>query len=86
MIEGVIRRQFKLICIDPFANAFNVEPTGAANKSDWPAANPYVFERKWEIDSHCYPIRLAYEYWKVSSDASVFDESWVEAMTKILKM
>ena len=84
MIEGVIRRQFKCICIDPFANAFNVEPVGAANKTDWPAANPYVFERKWEIDSHCYPIRLAYEYWKVSGDASVFDQTWVEAMTKIL--
>ena len=84
MIEGVIRRQFKCICIDPFANAFNVEPVGAANKTDWPAANPYVFERKWEIDSHCYPIRLAYEYWKVSGDASVFDDTWIEAMTKIL--
>ena len=84
MIEGVIRRQFKCICIDPFANAFNVEPVGAANKTDWPAANPYVFERKWEIDSHCYPIRLAYEYWKVSGDVSVFDHTWVEAMTKIL--
>ena len=84
MIAGVIRRQFKCICIDPFANAFNVEPVGPANSSDWPAANPYVFERKWEIDSHCYPIRLAYEYWKVSSDASVFDDTWVEAMTKIL--
>ena len=84
MIEGVIRRQFKCICIDPFANAFNVEPVGAANKTDWPAANPYVFERKWEIDSHCYPIRLAYEYWKVSGDASVFDQTWIDAMTKIL--
>ena len=84
MIEGVIRRQFKCICIDPFANAFNVEPVGAANKTDWPAANPYVFERKWEIDSHCYPIRLAYEYWKVSGDASIFDQTWEEAMAKIL--
>ena len=84
MIEGVIRRQFKCICIDPYANAFNVEPIGAANKSDWPAANPYVFERKWEIDSHCYPIRLAYEYWKTCGDVSVFDEIWTEALKKIV--
>ena len=84
MIAGVINRQFKCICIDPYANAFNVEPVGPANRSDWPAANPYVFERKWELDSHCYPIRLAYEYWKVSGDGSVFGDTWLEAMTKIL--
>ena len=84
MIAGVINRQFKCICIDPYANAFNVEPVGTANKTDWPAANAYVFERKWELDSHCYPIRLAYEYWKVSGDDSVFGDAWLEAMTKML--
>lgn len=84
MIAGVINRQFKCICIDPYANAFNVNPVGVHNKTDWPEADPYVFERKWEIDSHCYPIRLAYEYWKTSGDTSVFGETWVEAMGKIL--
>ena len=84
MIAGVINRQFKCICIDPYANAFNVDPVGPANKTDWPEADPYVFERKWELDSHCYPIRLAYEYWKVSGDDSVFGDTWIEAMTKIL--
>ena len=84
MIAGVIRRQFKCICIDPYANAFNVEPLGAHNKTDWPEADPYVFERKWEIDSHCYPIRLAYEYWKKSGDETVFDAVWHEAMGKIV--
>ena len=84
MIAGVIRRQFKCICTDPYANAFNVEPLGAHNKTDWPEADPYVFERKWEIDSHCYPIRLAYEYWKKSGDETVFDSVWHEAMGKIV--
>ena len=84
MIAGVIRRQFKCICIDPYANAFNVDPIGAANNTDWPAANPYVFERKWELDSHCYPIRLAYEYWKKSGDDTIFDSTWHEAITKMV--
>ena len=86
MIAGVISRQFKCICIDPYANAFNVEPVGAANKSDWPAADPYVFERKWEIDSHCYPIRLAYGYWKACGDTSVFGNTWLDAMRNILSV
>ena len=84
MIKGVIRRQFKCICIDPYANAFNVEPMGQANKTDRPVADPYVFERKWELDSHCYPIRLAYEYWQICGDDSIFDKTWIEAMEKIL--
>jgi len=84
MIAGVIHRQFKCICIDPYANAFNVEPIGAADKTDWPMADPYVFERKWEIDSHCYPIRLAYEYWKKSGDETIFDAVWHEAIGKIV--
>lgn len=84
MIAGVINRQFRCICTDPYANAFNVEPVGAANSTDWPKAGPYVFERKWELDSHCYPIRLAYEYWKVSGDTSVFGPVWLEAVGKML--
>ena len=84
MIAGVINRQFKCICIDPYANAFNVEPVGAANKTDFPEADPYVFERKWELDSHCYPIRLAYAYWKKTGDTSVFGETWEEAIVKML--
>lgn len=84
MIAGTINRQFKNITIDPYANAFNVKPVGAANKTDLPEADPFVFERKWEIDSHCYPIRLAYEYWKKSGDTSVFGEIWMDAIQKIV--
>lgn len=85
MIAGVIRRQLKLINIDPYANAFNVSPTGAHNPTDYPAADPMVFERKWEIDSHCYPIRLAHHYWKTTGDKSVFDDEWVAAMRNVVK-
>ena len=74
------------INIDPYANAFNVEPVGAANHTDWPEADPYVFERKWELDSHCYPLRLAYAYWKTTGDTSVFDSTWEEAIGKMLQV
>ena len=84
MIAGVINRQFKCICIDPYANAFNVGPVGAANKTDRPETDPYVFERKWELDSFCYPIRLAYAYWKKTGDTSVFGEIWKEAIVRML--
>lgn len=86
MLEGVIRCQFSLICIDPYANAFNDGPTGDGAVNDITEMNPNVFERKWEIDSQCYPIRLAYQYWKVTGDDSIFDATWKEAIGKILKV
>jgi len=67
MVEGVIRRQFKCILLDPYANAFNDGPVGGEWQSDYTDMIPEVHERKWEIDSLCYPIRLAYEYWKATT-------------------
>lgn len=84
LIAGVIRCQMSLLCIDPYANAFNDGPTGAGWTDDNTDMNKNVFERKWEIDSECYPIRLAYQYWKVTGDESVFDEVWVEAIEKVV--
>ena len=84
MLAGVINCQFSLICIDPYANAFNDGPTGTGWQSDRTDMNPNLHERKWEIDSDCYPIRLAYHYWKTTGDTSVFGETWLEAIRKIL--
>ena len=87
MIAGTIIRQFKLIGVDPYANAFNDGPTGAGAQSDVTGKkmSPEVFERKWEIDSHCYPIRLAYNYWKTTGDISVFELEWLRAIELTLK-
>lgn len=84
MLAGVIHRQMKCIILDPYANAFNDGPTGGEWMTDMTDMIPEVHERKWEIDSLCYPIRLAYEYWKTTGDTSVFDEEWLAAMDKIL--
>ena len=84
MLEGVIRRQFKCILIDPYANAFNDGPTGGEWMSDMTDMKPDLHERKWEIDSLCYPLRLAYEYWKVTGDDSIFDDQWIEVIKTIL--
>lgn len=83
MIAGVINRQFKSIILDPYANAFNDGPTGGQWMSDNTKMRPEVHERKWEIDSLCYPIRLAYEYWKQTGDTSVFGPQWLKAIQLI---
>ena len=85
LIAGVINRQTKLIQIDRYANGF----THGAESSEWATdlteMKPYVHERKWEIDSLCYPIRLAYQYWKVTGDTSVFDQEWKKSMALVLQ-
>ena len=71
MLEGVIRRQFLCINIDPYANAFNDGPVGGDWQSDMTDMKKELHERKWEIDSLCYPIRLAYHYWQVTGDEKI---------------
>lgn len=85
MLAGVINRQFKCIIIDPYANAFNDGPGHSEWMTDLTDMIPELHERKWEIDSLCYPIRLVYQYWKVTGDTSVFNERWIEAIKAILR-
>ncbi|PVD51461.1 metal-independent alpha-mannosidase [Terrimonas sp.] len=85
LVAGVINRQNACIIIDPYANAFNDGPTGSEWDKDHTAMKPELHERKWEIDSLCYPVRLAYHYWKITGDSSPFDERWKQAMQLIVK-
>lgn len=85
MVRGTILRQLKCINIDPYANAFNMGPTGSEWEKDLTAMKPDLHERKYEIDSLCYPIRLAYYYWQVTGDTSIFGVEWEKAVANILK-
>lgn len=88
MLRGTILRQFRCIILDPYANAFldPHDPNPAHNwMSDLTDMKPELHERKWEIDSLCYPLRLAYQYWKITGDASIFQEEWLAAMRNILQ-
>lgn len=85
MLRGVINRHTKNILIDPYANAFNDGPTGGEWQDDLTDMKPEIHERKWEIDSLCYPIRLVYHYWKITNDTSCFDEKWLKAIRLIIK-
>ena len=86
LIAGVINRQTRCILKDPYANAFYKEDTKVGEwKSDLTDMKPGVHERKWEVDSLCYPIRLAHEYWKTSGDITPFDSTWHDAVKLTLQ-
>lgn len=87
LIAGVINRQTACIRKDPYANAFYKDEDKRGEwKSDRTDMKPGVHERKWEIDSLCYPIRLAHGYWKRSGDTNPFDENWRQGIAAILRV
>jgi meiotically up-regulated gene 157 (Mug157) protein len=86
LIKGVINRQTTCILLDPYANAFYKDLNRVSEwKDDLTTMKPGIHERKWEIDSLCYPIKLAHEYWKMTGDLSPFDNAWKEAMRLVLR-
>ena len=86
LIAGVINKQTQFVLKDPYANAFFNDPTEVSQwQSDHTKMTPGVHERKWEIDSLCYPIRLAYNYWKTTGDTAPFDANWTQAIRATLQ-
>lgn len=86
LIAGVVNRQTRYILKDPYANAFYDDPNQTGHwVADITDMQPGVHERKWEIDSLCYPIRLGYAYWKETGDAAPFDAEWAKAIKLVLE-
>ena len=87
-ILGLMERQFQYIALDPYANAFNREANDRRNHLDdtsWTSeARPWIWERKYEVDSLCYPIRLVYHFWKTTGDAAWCNDTFLRAAQQIL--
>ncbi len=88
LIEGVVRRQTRHILIDPYANAFMADLNALPlewSRTDQTEMRPGVGERKYELDSLCYSIRLAHGYWKHTGGTQPFDAQWHEAMRIVIR-
>ncbi len=86
IISGLIKRQIKYINIDPYANAFNREANGKCYRLDITERSRWVWERKYELDSLCYPMQLAYLYWKAAGRVDIFDDAFRKAMETIVDL
>ncbi|MEK3735105.1 MULTISPECIES: glycoside hydrolase family 125 protein [Paenibacillus] len=85
ILRGLIARQMFYVNIDPYTNAFNE----TANDRHYMATDdcnlsPWMWERKYELDSLCFVVLLAYMYWKETEDASIFDDACYQALTSIV--
>jgi len=87
IIGGLIKRHIRYVQIDPYANAFNESANDWHwNTTDETEMSPWVWERKFEIDSLCFVIRLAYLYWKETELTDIFDASFKAAMRVIVDL
>ncbi len=85
-ISGVVKQQVEQILTDPYANAFNDGATGQRFMDDRTDMRPEVWERKYEVDSLCYPVQLAYLLWKSSNQTGHFDAAFKKACCTIINV
>lgn len=85
ILEGVIAKQAQLLCIDPYANAFNESANGRGHQDDT-RLNAHVWERKYEVDSLCAPLMLGHRYWKVTGVTAIFSETYRDMIRNIVEV
>lgn len=86
MLEGVVKRQIQYVLHDAYANAFNEAANGAGHQKDLTTMSEWIWERKYEIDSLCYPIQLSYLLWKATGRTAHLDGPFKEAVKEILRL
>ncbi len=86
LIKGVLKTQVKFIIYDTYANAFMSSPYQV---SEWDGKyltdrwGKLIWERKFELDSLCYPLFLACKYYEKTQDESIFDRMFLWAFEQI---
>ena len=85
LIAGVVKRQYQYVLIDPYANAFNEAANGQCHNRDETAMGDWVWERKYELDSLCAPLMLAYDLWRATGQVDHLDADFVSAAALIVE-
>lgn len=78
--------QVKLFLKDPYANAFNPEPNGACWHKDFPDQSPWVFERKFELDSWASILYLARKIKECYGRTDHLDDSFKQALELMINL
>lgn len=87
MVEGLLSRQADCILRDPYANSFNREAiSGSPYNRDLPRVSEWVWERKYEIDSLCYPLWLAEKFHAKTGRTTFLTEKFAEAIRSVLQV
>jgi uncharacterized protein len=86
LVRAVLRTQVEQVLIDPRANAFNPDPSGVTIRRDFRPQSPWVFERKYAVDSLCAPLSLAWRIWRATGSLDHVDEGFQRAARVIVNL
>jgi meiotically up-regulated gene 157 (Mug157) protein len=86
LIVRLLARQMACIQIDPYANAFNESANGKCWAKDKTQMKPEIWERKYEIDSLCFPFQLSYLLWKNTGCTKQFTTDWQKSAELVLSV
>ncbi|MCD9024496.1 glycoside hydrolase family 125 protein [Cohnella sp. NL03-T5] len=85
LIRGLIQRQVNYLLLDPYANAFNKDSNSNGHQTDLTVMGPWIWERKFELDSMCYPIQLCHDYWSATGDQAVFTDELHQMLSTVIR-
>ena len=86
LLIALSKTQIELFLIDPYANAFNPAPNGECWHKDFLDQSPWVFERKYELDSWASVLYLARMIIEKYGRLDHIDRSFKEALELMLKL
>mgnify|MGYP000553998682 CR=1 FL=1 len=86
LLIALSKTQIELFMIDPYANAFNPAPNGECWHKDFWDQSPWVFERKYELDSWASVLYLARMIVEKYERLDHIDSSFKEALEWMLKL
>ena len=79
LVSGVVKRQMQCVLQDPYANAFNIAANGHCHSKDKTEMSAWIWERKYELDSLCAPLKLAHDLWLATGQVDHLDAAFVKA-------
>lgn len=85
-LSGLIEKQAEQILTDAYANAFNRNGDYSCYSKDKTIMGPYIWERKYEVDSLAFPVMLLHKYYKATHSERIFTDTVKRALARILEV